>query len=207
MIENEVCHRCGNKANYQLKNGKFTCSKHWTQCPGSKSEISRKAKEQYNKVERNYNKICDYGCGEYAKIKFDNGKYCCSKFINKCPGIVRNIKVGKDSPNYGKKQSKETIDKRRKSLSKALKGRKRSQESIRKRAPKVSLSVNKIKEKYPILYKMEEFRDNPHPVDVKGGMRIQVKCKNQNCRKWFTPSNGQFQDRVKSVEKKGNDWC
>jgi hypothetical protein len=33
---------------------------------------------------------CDYGCGELAKFKFKNGKFCCSSNTSKCNGVINN---------------------------------------------------------------------------------------------------------------------
>jgi len=43
----------------------------------------------YNKPyyeEIDTNELCDYGCALKAKFKFHNGKKCCSKHFNSCPG-------------------------------------------------------------------------------------------------------------------------
>ena len=32
--------------------------------------------------------LCEYGCGQEAKIRFKNGKYCCSNNIASCPGLI-----------------------------------------------------------------------------------------------------------------------
>ena len=33
-------------------------------------------------------KLCDYGCGQEAKHQLKNGKWCCSKSVNSCPGYL-----------------------------------------------------------------------------------------------------------------------
>ena len=33
------------------------------------------------------NKLCDYGCGQFAHYQFKNGKYCCSKNCSSCPAV------------------------------------------------------------------------------------------------------------------------
>lgn len=78
-------------------------------------------------MERIYsNKLCDYGCGNIAKFKFNNGKLCCEKYHSRCPVIktknkkanknrivsdktkklMRNSKLGNKNPMYGKKIQK-----------------------------------------------------------------------------------------------------
>jgi len=44
------------------------------------------------KIEEQYNKLCDYECGQIAKYKFMNGKYCCESNQSKCPEIIKKIK-------------------------------------------------------------------------------------------------------------------
>jgi len=55
-------------------------------------------------------KLCDYGCGQKAKIQFKNGKLCCSRNIAFCLEVRRKNSVshigrglGKPGPNKGKK--------------------------------------------------------------------------------------------------------
>jgi len=43
--------------------------------------------------------ICEYGCGQKANHQFKNGKWCCEKSCNKCPGLR---KVNSES-NRGRK--------------------------------------------------------------------------------------------------------
>ena len=33
--------------------------------------------------------FCEYGCGQEAKYKFKNGKWCCSENYTKCPEMRR----------------------------------------------------------------------------------------------------------------------
>lgn len=35
--------------------------------------------------------ICDYGCGQLAKYKFKNGKYCCHKISAQCPAVKEKL--------------------------------------------------------------------------------------------------------------------
>lgn len=34
-------------------------------------------------------KLCDYGCGQEAQFRFKNGKWCCSKYYQSCPAIIK----------------------------------------------------------------------------------------------------------------------
>lgn len=48
--------------------------------------------------------LCEYGCGQPAKYRFANGKYCCSKSKNSCPVSRKKNGLG----NKGRHHSKET---------------------------------------------------------------------------------------------------
>lgn len=67
--------------------------------------------------------LCYYGCGKEANYQLKNGKWCCSKSHNSCP-IIKNKKsmVGEKNPMYGKKHSKETLDKIKLKVKEALSG-------------------------------------------------------------------------------------
>ena len=48
-------------------------------------------------------KLCDYGCGKEAKVKFKNGKWCCSEFPTQCQVNRKKCsQPGKLNPMYGK---------------------------------------------------------------------------------------------------------
>jgi len=49
--------------------------------------------------------LCDYGCGKEAKYQFKNEKWCCSKNISKCDGIIHKLKNRKVSIETRQKQS------------------------------------------------------------------------------------------------------
>jgi len=51
--------------------------------------------------------LCTYGCGNEAKFKFLNGKYCCKESRNQCPVLKSKNK----NSNTGRKHSRETIEK------------------------------------------------------------------------------------------------
>ena len=49
--------------------------------------------------------------------------------------------------------------------------------------------------KHPLFCKIEEIRD------FEGGLGIEVRCKNSNCRKWYSPTSYQIQKRIVAIEK------
>jgi len=59
-------------------------------------------------------KICEYGCGQEAKYRFSNGKYCCSKIFSSCLGIRKKF----SEKSYGRKHTEES----KKKMSESHKG-------------------------------------------------------------------------------------
>jgi hypothetical protein len=47
--------------------------------------------------------ICDYGCGQEAKYKFKNGKWCCSEKWQNCP--AKKKQITEYLINYNKKNN------------------------------------------------------------------------------------------------------
>jgi len=74
---------CGQEAKYQLKNGKWCCSKSSNSCP---TNINSK---KYKRFDNQENHLCDYGCGQLAKFISKKGKYCCNDHLTKC-SIMKN---------------------------------------------------------------------------------------------------------------------
>ena len=73
--------------------------------------------------------ICDYGCNQIANYKMKNGKNCCSKSLNSCPGMKLKNSIGSkkhiallEKPriawNKGKKTPIEVLEKMSKSIKK-----------------------------------------------------------------------------------------
>lgn len=48
--------------------------------------------------------VCEYGCGRSGQHQFKNKKWCCSKIVQKCPGVKSII----GSFSSGRKHTKET---------------------------------------------------------------------------------------------------
>ncbi len=179
-------------------------------------------------------KLCDYGCGQEAKYKLKNGKWCCNKSHNSCPirrrknsesqkghlpwnkgktGIYSEETLRKMSEvqpwNKGKIgiYSEETLRK----MSESKKGKKKLPFSdlTKKRMSKSKiLTIRKIKKRHPFFSEIEEMRYNP---DKPGEKEIQVHCKNHLCPNskeqggWFTPTPQQFQSRKDFLQKEGKD--
>jgi hypothetical protein len=69
---------CSKEALYQLKNGKWCCSKSSNGC----SKVKERKKQPMVKISEL--RVCSYGCGNPAIYQFRNGKWCCSENHRKC---------------------------------------------------------------------------------------------------------------------------
>jgi 5-methylcytosine-specific restriction enzyme A len=84
-----------------------------------------------------------------------------------------------------------------------LYGKEKASEIKKKLSIVKKLSIDEIKEKYPLFSRIEELRYNP---DKPGEKEIQVHCKNHLCPNskeqggWFTPTNNQITHRINTIE-------
>ncbi len=150
--------------------------------------------------------LCKYSCGEIGNYQFKDGSWCCSDSHNKCPvNIKKNKKANSNRivseetrqkmrvSRIGMKDSEET----RKRKSKARKGRKNPMYG--KPHPNRKTADNLMKE-HPFFCMIEEIRQNEKTK------RIQVRCKLNTCRKWFTPTYDEIRYRIYALENPdGND--
>jgi len=95
-----MCYLCGRDAKFQLKNGKWCCSKNARSCPAIKNKIRSHMIQRWKEVKtegkRNLNtnkkpeqfepNVCSF-CGGHAEYKLKNGKWCCSAFYQSCPAL------------------------------------------------------------------------------------------------------------------------
>lgn len=72
--------------------------------------------------------ICEYGCGQEAKHRFKNGKFCCSEYITQCP--KRRRIIGEHS--WWRNASHEKILNRNKKISESMKGKIPDEETRKK---------------------------------------------------------------------------
>ncbi len=170
-------------------------------------------------------KFCDYGCGKKAKYSPGKGrlKWCCSRSPNSCPENKRKnreshlreknhmFRISKEKhPMFGKKHSKESIEKNRKSQKgrtwKIIHGEEKTKKLKARWRKEKRLTIKQIKDRYAFFSQIEDTRYNPHKLT-----EIQVHCKNYKCKNskekggWFTPSGIQFSERVRALENKGRD--
>jgi hypothetical protein len=128
-----LCCYCGKEAKFKFKNGKFCCEDSRNKCSAmrEKNRIGNlgrtHTKEEKDKISKalkgsfrssgiqidNEFVLCDFGCGQIAKFKLKNGKFCCSKRWFSCP-----IERQKNKQRRLKeRQCPEFIQKLRKSIS------------------------------------------------------------------------------------------
>jgi len=119
-----------------------------------------KKKEKAVKVS-NKKLLCNYGCGQEVKFQFKNEKYCCNDNVSKCLNISERIR----KKIKGRKQSKESIEKRS-NKGKKIHSKKHKEELslwmkenysyIHKFIKKVSSGELKLREIVKILYPASE---------------------------------------------------
>jgi len=175
-------------------------------------------------------KLCSYGCGKEANYPPGKGrlKWCCNKSPNSCSENRRKNRethIGKNNHMFGilkenhhmfgKKQSKESIEKNRETQKgrtwEIIYGEERAKSLRKERSIEQKLTIEQIKERYLLFSKIEEMRYNP---DKPGENEIQVHCKNHLCKNskeqegWFTPIGHQLYERIRHLEKEwGNEGC
>ena len=154
-------------------------------------------------MEKIYNKICEYGCGQPANYQLKNKKVCCSKSCNSCEGMKRKNSESQKGKFVG--ENHWAFGKKRKSETKRKIGKKQLGHNNH-----MFLTLKKIQQKYPLFSKIEDIRYNPDNLKIK---EIQVRCKNHNCENskeqggWFTPTRSQLYERIRNLEKNGTDSC
>ena len=142
---------------------------------------------------------CEYGCNQKANYQLKNGKWCCKNTTRKCIAIIKKS----SKTRTGVKRTKEQIRNisqghiGQKSKKKGLTYQeiygKRSIEIKKKMRNKKLLTknLNKIKIKFPFLIIIEKFK----VIDKD----VHVKCKNNNCNKWFIPTYTQIYERNRAL--------
>ena len=176
-------------------------------------------------------KICEYGCGQEAKHQLKNGKWCCSEKYQRCQNkrkeqsfirmnLPKKVKQNNGSKNRKRKTweeifGKEKSQKMKKNKSEEMSGenhplynKKHSRSSIKKMKMSSKMTIEKIKKKYLLFSRIEEMRYNPDKPEEK---EIQVHCKYNECVNskerggWFNLDRTQLYERIRGVEKTGND--
>ena len=183
---------CGNKAIHQFKSGKWCCSKSYNSCPTAKNNFSKAKKGKKLTTEHKSN-ISKAVKGTKHSIESKE---------------KRSVMMSGDNNNmFGKQHSKQTklkmsksqtgkhnkpmLQKTKQKLSKTLKG-------------KNKITIEQIKNRYPIFFIEEPIRYNPNNFN-----EIQVHCKNHLCPNskeqggWFIPTRNQMDSRIGSLDRYG----
>jgi hypothetical protein len=85
-LENKLCdYGCGQIAKFQFKSGKICCESHFSKCSVEREKNRKRSLEKNIPVVNPNNLLCDYGCGQIAKFRGNNERYCCSVNPVKCP--------------------------------------------------------------------------------------------------------------------------
>ena len=176
----------------------------------SKSMTGKTVKPIATKIHLN---VPCYICGEQAYFIFKNGKVCCKDDYRKCKGFIKK----RDNALKNKPAAKKIINKDKKlcsfgcekiaeyqfkngnlccseytfqcdAVKRRLTDDERHQLSELNKKP-LSYWIKK----YPLFAKIEK------PKQTIGG-ELLVQCKNQNCKKWFTPTYTQLYERIRNIE-------
>lgn len=163
--------------------------------------------------------LCEYGCGLKATHQFQNGKWCCEKYITQCPSMKKKNSSGNKGkfekgkhPNYGKTAWNKGIprtEEEKKLISKRTKEEVNKPEIIEKmRLNRPSFKKQKhprwtggyynnnipMYDTYTIqISYAEKCRRHPDDRNI-----LQVKC--AYCGRWYTPGVLQVYERIRSLE-------
>ncbi len=211
-FKNFCSYGCGKEACYQLKNGKWCCSKVWQQCSGFRQKIS------------NLNIGCknpNYGKKRSIETKHKQSRALKGRTYKDLHGSVKARKLRKKLSKI--KKGKFVSEETRQRQSNALKGRsyedlfgiEKSDQLKRMRSfakkgtnHHMYLTIKRITKKYPFFSQIEEIRYNPDKPNEK---EIQVHCKNHECENskekggWFIPTRTQLYERIRCLELHGTD--
>ena len=216
--EPHICeYGCGQEATHQFKNGKWCCSKSTKQCPYSRNKTSENRKGTSHSI-LSKQKMSKAKKGKPSWNKGKTGIYSIEtlKKMSLCKQgkkLTKNHKLNISKSNKGRIVSNGT----KRKISRSNIGKVFSIETLKKMSNstkgqivtnqtkiKLKLTINRIKERYPIFAKVEEIRYNP---DKPGEKEIQAHCKNHKCSNskeqggWFTPSYIQLYERIRQIEK------
>ncbi len=189
---------CGNEGKYLLKfkiKDKWCCSERWSSCPGVRKSKSKKMKKQWNNPDSTLN------TPEFRKNLSTGVKKSWNDINRRNELSEWNKKNWKDQNSFfNTEERKEKIGQVSKKYWDDPNSKFNSKEHRENLSKKVSRTIEKVKEKYPIFSTIEEMRYNP-----KNEGEIQVRCKNHKCKNskekggWFTPTWIQFSERLRVI--------
>ncbi len=201
-MDKKLCeYGCGKEGIYKMTSGKWCCENHYNKCPHQrkmKGELLKrngklKGKEPWNKGKTNiYSIETRNNISESLKGSIPWNKGMVGVYSHETIKKMSNTKKGNIPWNKGKNINDLIY--------------------IEKLKKTHRLTIDQIKERYPLFSKIEEMRYNPDkPIEEK---EIQVHCKNHECENskenggWFTPTYIQLYERTRQIEKEyGNGGC
>ena len=212
---------CEQEAKYQFKNGKRCCSDNIAKCPNMRKRvsesskgkiISEKQKEKIRKIQKERMKNLNVRKEHSIKMK---ELWSSKEYRDK---VIKAQKDGwtEDAKKKQKEIIKETwknedlIKKHKRSQKLAWENQKsklNDKEYKKKISDKTKLlwedenfrynrqvNIEKLKNEHKLFCKEEEIRECTQTK------RLQVRCKLNSCRKWFTPTYNQLYYRIFSLE-------
>jgi hypothetical protein len=184
---------CGEEALYPPRKGKpkWSCSESYQQCLVFKRKVSRLG---YNHSEETKRKIGDSNRGkrrsEEAKKRLRKPK---SAEHRKKLSIAR---TGKKMPREVRLEQSERL----KGSNNPFYGKLHTEEAVERIKLKLRLNFLKnFRKNHSLFCKVEKPK-----IDLKKGI-IEVQCKLDSCERWFTPTYIQLYERIRGIEKTGND--
>lgn len=159
--------------------------------------------------------LCSYGCGQEAKYKFKNGRWCCSEKFQKCPSyrkLVSKQVSGCNNPMYNKhhtNKSKKLISESNRDPSIET----RIKMSIsQKKENRVDGNMGNWKGGYdskgiPIFetYNNQISFSDKTRRNKKDNKILEVRC--SYCGKWYIPTIISIQERVRSLNRCSSSEC
>ena len=231
--KNHLCeYGCGQEGKYQLKNGKFCCSKSVNSC-SIKKKIWKKrvfSKRKSRKIYREKPELCDFGCGKEPLFYLKTvDKWCCNKKWQSCSeSRIKNgiSKKGIIPYNKGIKRTEEELLKQSISMQKRWNDpvyRNKQKETRKTKECKSRFRNSKLgpnnsnygKPIHPNTLKSLKFTEQKikerYPLFIEienptfnSNGTILVKCR--YCGELFEPTKTQLGERLRNL-KIGKDIC
>lgn len=203
---------CGRKATTRFKNGNYCCETHPNKCPSKiKQNWTEERKENERKKMIENNPMKDQDIKKRHKVSMEkmtgnnNPLYTNKEALENLRKSASSEESRKNKSiatkrSYKNKTHPSFKPEVRKILSEKNTGRKASFDNLKKRR----YNLDKLKVLYPLFCKIEELKE-----DENGN--IYARCKNHNCSNskeldgWFIPSRAQLWERIRNLEKYGED--
>jgi len=197
---------CGKEAKYIVtKSGKLCCEDHRNKCPNMKLKNSKsQLRNPFRWSDKDKEKMSENRKGENNSMF---GKTHTEKTLKK----MRDVKKGRNYiEKYGEERAKEIIKTQTKSRKEvwddptSYLNSKQYRLNLKKSMVPRKLTLNKIKDLYPHLYKIEELKEE--------NGSLYARCKYHKCKNskenngWFKVTRYQLQLRRYGIESHGGHY-